>query len=86
MDVHDRLARAPNYGEEEEAFFRSIVVPEEDRRLFTSAPWRGEFRWFRSPNVIPFEKYRRRASRGLGSKVGGKVISASSARTCHPAP
>ena len=85
MDVHDRLARAPNYGKEEEAFFRSIVVPEEDRRLFTSAPWRGEFRWFRSPNVIPFEKYRRRPAADWAPKSAA-VISASSARTCHPAP
>jgi hypothetical protein len=31
---------------------------EEDRRLFTTAPWKGEYRWFRSPNVICLEKYR----------------------------
>lgn len=49
----------PPLSAEDEAFFRSIVVPEEDRRLFTSAPWRGEFRWFRAPNVVPLEKYRR---------------------------
>jgi hypothetical protein len=60
--IRDRLARAPSYGEEAEAFFRVIVVPEEDRHLFTTAPWRGEFRWFRSPNVIPLEKYRRSAA------------------------
>ena len=59
MGAPDRLVRASNYGEGDEAFFRAIVVPEEDRRLFTSAPWRGEFRWFRSPNVVPLEKYRR---------------------------
>jgi hypothetical protein len=26
----------------------------------TNAPWSGGFRWFRSPNVIDLEKYRRR--------------------------
>jgi hypothetical protein len=51
------LIRAPNYGENEVLFWQKLVPPEEDRHLFTSAPWHGEFRWFRSPNVIPFEKY-----------------------------
>jgi hypothetical protein len=67
--IFDRLARAPNYSEEAEAFFRPIVVPEEDRHLFTTAPWRGEFRWFRSPNVIPIEKYRRSAVGGSSPKT-----------------
>ena len=40
---------------EDEAFLRQFVFPEEDRHLFTSAPWRGGFRWFRSPNVVPIE-------------------------------
>jgi hypothetical protein len=48
-----------SYSEEEVEFFRAVVIPEEDRRLFTSVPWRGEFRWFRSPNIIPMEKWRR---------------------------
>jgi hypothetical protein len=30
--------------ETEEAFLRSITFPEEDRRLLTAAPWKGEFR------------------------------------------
>jgi hypothetical protein len=47
------------YDDETEAYLRTIVLPEEDRRQLTSAPWRGEFRWFRSTNVIPLEKYRR---------------------------
>jgi hypothetical protein len=46
--------------EDEEAFLRTVVFPEEDRHLFTTAPWRGEFRWFRSPNVIPLERRRKR--------------------------
>jgi hypothetical protein len=44
--------------EEDEAFLRRIIFPEEDRHLFTATPWRGEYRWFRSPNVVPIEKYR----------------------------
>jgi hypothetical protein len=32
---------------------------EEDRHLYTSEPWRGGFRWFRSPNVVPIERWRR---------------------------
>jgi hypothetical protein len=48
-----------SYDEAEEVFFRSLVAPEEDRHLFTSVAWRGEFRWFRSLNVIPMEKWRR---------------------------
>jgi hypothetical protein len=33
-----------------------MTFPEEDRRMLTT--WKGEFRWFRSPNVIPFETYK----------------------------
>ena len=51
MDTH--TARM----EEEETFMRTIVFPEEDRRLFTTAPWKGEYRWFRSPNVVCLECY-----------------------------
>jgi hypothetical protein len=36
------------------------TFPEEDRAQFTTAPWRGEYRWFRSPNVICIEHWRRR--------------------------
>jgi hypothetical protein len=44
--------------EEDEAFLRRIIFPEEDRNLFTSTPWRGGYRWFRSPNVVPIEQWR----------------------------
>jgi hypothetical protein len=40
---------------------RDWTFPEEDRALFTTTPWRpGEFRWFRSPNVVPIEQWWRR--------------------------
>jgi hypothetical protein len=38
---------------------RQWTDPEEDRVLFTRTKWNGEYRWFRSPNVICLEKYRR---------------------------
>lgn len=43
-------------------FLREWTIPEEDRGKYTSQPWAGEFRWFRAPNVICLEKYRRRQS------------------------
>ena len=42
----------------DEVFLRSIIFPEEDRLQLTTAAWRGGFRWFRSPNIIPLEKFR----------------------------
>jgi hypothetical protein len=44
---------------DEETFFRHLTVPEEDRRFFTSVPWDGGFRWFKSSNVVCLERYRR---------------------------
>jgi hypothetical protein len=43
----------------DEAFLRSVIFPEEERRLYTSVPWCGGYRWFKSENVICFEHYRR---------------------------
>jgi hypothetical protein len=39
------------------------TFPEEDRAQFTTAPWRGEFRWFRSPNVVCLEQWRKKKAR-----------------------
>ena len=45
--------------EDDEALLRSLIRPEEDRRrLHPELPWRGGYRWFRSANVIPMERYR----------------------------
>ena len=44
--------------EDEHAFLRQFVIPEEDRHRFTSVQWSGEYRWFRSPNVVCIEKLR----------------------------
>jgi hypothetical protein len=43
--------------EDDEAFLRSVILPEEDRRRFNSAF--SSLRWFRSPNVIDLVRYRR---------------------------
>ena len=44
----------------DEAFLRQLVLPEEDRlRLHPTVQWTGGFRWFRSLNVIPIERWKR---------------------------
>jgi hypothetical protein len=45
--------------EEDEDFLRSLVLPQEDC-LRLGVAWRGGYRWFRSPNVVCLEQYRRR--------------------------
>jgi hypothetical protein len=47
------------YDPQEETFLRGLVIPEEDRHLFTTSTWSGGYRWFRSPDVVPIEYYRR---------------------------
>jgi hypothetical protein len=44
----------------DETWRQEFAFPEEDRHLFTAAPWDGGFRWFRSPNVVRLEDYQRR--------------------------
>jgi len=51
------LERIRRY-DEEQAWLRQFVIPEEDRPRFTSMPWRGEYRWFRTDNVVCLEKAR----------------------------
>jgi hypothetical protein len=50
--------------EDEHQFARQILLPEEDRVAFTSMPWQGGYRWFRSPNVVALEKIHRLKSQG----------------------
>jgi hypothetical protein len=45
--------------EDENAFWRKLVLPQEDR-MRLGIPWHGGYRWFRSPNVVCLEHYRRR--------------------------
>ncbi|TYO68498.1 hypothetical protein FXV83_00405 [Bradyrhizobium hipponense] len=44
--------------ETDHGLLRLLTIPEEDRSLYTSAKWDGEYRWFRSPNVVCLEKAR----------------------------
>jgi hypothetical protein len=44
--------------DEDDSLLRRLVLPEEDRMCLVSTPWRGGYRWFRSPNVIPIERWR----------------------------
>ena len=41
-------------------FLQAITFPEEDRSRYTAYPYRGGYRWFRSPNVVCLEHYRGR--------------------------
>jgi hypothetical protein len=42
---------------DEDAFWRKLILPQEER----DRPWEGKgYRWFRSPNVIPLEQWRKR--------------------------
>ncbi len=47
----------------EDEFWRKFALPEEDRLLLDPGyTWAGiGYRWFRSPNVVPIEQWRRRA-------------------------
>jgi hypothetical protein len=51
-----------NLDEDDETSMRRITFAEEDRHRYTSTPWRGGFRWFRSENVVPMERWRRKKS------------------------
>jgi hypothetical protein len=50
--------------DQEHAFARLILLPEEDRARLTAARWEGGYRWFRTTNVICLEKARRLRSEG----------------------
>jgi hypothetical protein len=53
-----RLTLNPRYADAE-VFLRNVVFPADELSRFTTAAPVGGFRWFRSPNVVPIEKYRR---------------------------
>jgi hypothetical protein len=53
-----RLVRV--HSEEAVRFWRKLTLPQEEKD--PHAPkWAGGYRWFRDPNVICFEHYRREA-------------------------
>jgi hypothetical protein len=44
---------------DEGAFWRKLVLPQEER-MRLGIPWHGGYRWFRSPNVVCLEVWRRK--------------------------
>ena len=55
------MALVRTYSDKDEQFFRRLVLPEEDLEPEARwGRWRGRgMRWFRSPNVVCLEHYRR---------------------------
>jgi hypothetical protein len=45
-----------------DAFWRKLVLPQEER-IRLGIPWHGGYRWFRSPNVVCLEQWRRKNNR-----------------------
>ena len=68
------IARGPKHSESDEEFFRAIVFPEEERSRFTAAAWDSSFRWFASPNVVCFEKYRGAQATTVPPNSAGVVV------------
>jgi hypothetical protein len=46
------------YSDDEVPLWRNLILPEEEKRFFVPK-WKGGYRWFRSPNVVCLEHYRR---------------------------
>jgi hypothetical protein len=61
----------------DEAFMHRWTIPEEDRPKWQR--WHSGYRWFRSANVIPLERYRHRKQQndrqGLRGDVAAKIRS-----------
>jgi hypothetical protein len=53
---------------EDEAFYRGLMLPQEDISPGTPTQMAGSFRWFRSPNVVCIEHYRRRPTVSIRTK------------------
>jgi hypothetical protein len=61
-----------NHNADVQQSLRDWTFPEEDRALYTTTPWRGEFRWFKSPNVVPLEQWRRKKAQNKRTLPGGQ--------------
>jgi hypothetical protein len=51
------LERVKEY-DDNHAWLRRFVIPEEDRHIYTSLKWAGEYRWFRASKIVCLEKAR----------------------------
>jgi hypothetical protein len=49
--------------EDEDTFWRKLVLPQEER-MRLGIPWNGGYRWFRSPNVVCLQQWRRKMRDG----------------------
>jgi hypothetical protein len=58
------MALTSNHNADVQQSLREWTFPEEDRALYTTAPWRGGYRWFRATNVVPIEQWRRNKAQG----------------------
>ena len=60
MPAPKRITDALAKYEAEHEFARRVSLPVEDRaKYMPQVKWSGEYRWFRSPNVVCLEKCRR---------------------------
>jgi hypothetical protein len=72
--------------DEDEAFLRRLTFAEEDRPSFTTAKWEGGFRWFRSPNVVRLEVYRRPPPAAVSPNRPGAEVVAFRRKLSWPKP
>lgn len=66
MAASDRIEKALAEYEAEHVFARQVTLPVEDRMKYLpvgTVP-SGGYRWFRSPNIVCLEKYRRLRTAG----------------------
>ena len=58
--IMEDMNMGSKYTEKEHAFWRSLVLPQEEFHRLTT--WQGKgYRWFQSPNVVPIEQWERSA-------------------------
>jgi hypothetical protein len=55
---------------DDKTFLRQWTIPEEDRAKYTTQAWAGEYRWFRSPNIVCLEHYRQQRTPPAGPQAG----------------
>jgi hypothetical protein len=47
------------FSTKDEAFYRRLILPEEDRTEYAAVKSSRSYRWFRSANVVCLEHYKR---------------------------
>jgi hypothetical protein len=54
----ESLVVEKRFSVKDEAFYRRLILPEEDRAECTALQLKRSYRWFRSENVVCIEHYR----------------------------